>query len=173
MTLKIQNIDLIFIFILATFRPICPSAFFGCLMLNPRVHKNWDVYGTKTSDMIVERSISWFVEDIRFINPPNPLWIVRQGYMAQWIRRLVGRCSLVKSSAGSIPTTGKNNNGYLLQRNTCIWLGLTELEQSIPLVQVKASVQDSEFDIKHLKKAEGHRGRNVTSIKMRSVVQIF
>ena len=48
-----------------------------------------------------------------------------------------------------------------------------------PGVQIKGSVQDSvltpEFNMKHLKKAEGHIGCNVVhiTIKMRSIVQMF
>ena len=46
---------------------------------------------------------------------------------------------------------------------------------STPVVQIKGSVQDSvwtpEFDMKHLMKAKGHIGRNVSiTIKMRSIV---
>ena len=47
------------------------------------------------------------------------------------------------------------------------------------MVQIKNSVRDSvwtpEFDMRHLKKAEGHIGLNIGSvtIKMRSIVKIF
>ena len=56
---------------------------------------------------------------------------------------------------------------------------LTELEQSTPVVQIKGSVRDSvwipEFDMKHVKTAEGHIDRNVViiRIKTRLIVQIF
>ena len=51
-----------------------------------------------------------------------------------------------------------------------------ELEQSIPVVQIKGSLRDSvwtsEFHIKYLKKAKGHIGQNFVIItKMRSIVQ--
>ena len=48
-----------------------------------------------------------------------------------------------------------------------------------PEVQIKGSVRDSvwtpEFDMEHLKKAEGHINRSLVSItiKMRSIVQLF
>ena len=54
-----------------------------------------------------------------------------------------------------------------------------KIEQSTLMVQVKGSVQDSvwtpKFNMKHLKKAEGHISQNVViiTIKMRSIVQIF
>ena len=63
-------------------------------------------------------------------------------------------------------STGKTNEEYL--HNTCTQSWLTDLEQFTPGVQIKGSVRDSvwtpEFDIKHLKKAKGHIGRNFVII---------
>ena len=92
---------------------------------------------------------------------------------------MVGRFFCVKSSAGSIPTTGQTNKQYLLELNTCTQSWLIELEQFNPGVQVKVSVRDSMltpgFIMKQLKKAEGHIGRNVViiTIIMRVMVRIF
>ena len=47
----------------------------------------------------------------------------------------------------------------------CLLARLTELKQSTPVVQINGSVWDSlwtpEFEMKHLKKDQGHTGRNV------------
>ena len=60
---------------------------------------------------------------------------------------------------------------YLLKLNTCVQSWLTELEQSTLVVQIKVSVRHSvripEFDMKHLKKAEGYISRNVVSITIK------
>ena len=66
--------------------------------------------------------------------------------------------------AGSIAATDTNNNGHLVQLNTCNLSWLTELEQSIPEVKRKGFVRTPEFHMKHLKKAEGQINLNFMSI---------
>ena len=58
-------------------------------------------------------------------------------------------------------------------------LAFFRCSMSNSVVQINVSVQGSvwtpEFDVKYLKKADGHIGRNVViiTIKMRSIVRIF
>ena len=127
-----QTVDLIFIVILTTFQPICPSAFFRCFRSNSGVHTV-----SQTEPFISTTGID-------YSNPVN-----------------LGQAQVFRYSK------------YLFVIATWCW------DWTGNLVQIKGSVWDSvltpEVDMKHLKKVEGHIGRNIVSItiKMRLIVQIF
>ena len=58
---------------------------------------------------------------------------------------------------------------------SCVLAG-QKLDPSTPVVQIKDSVGDSvgihEFDMRHLKKAERHTGRNIMSIKLKMLSMV-
>ena len=62
---------------------------------------------------------------------------------------------------------------YNIISNTCTRSWFTELKQSTLVVQIKGPARDSvwtpEFDIKNLKKAEGHIDRNVMIITIKKM----
>ena len=88
--------------------------------------------------------------------------------------------SLRQMSLPDDSKTGRNKKKKKIKRMLNITKHLlTELEKSTPAVQITDSVKDSvwtpEFDMKHLKKAEGYIVWNIVSItiKMRSIVRIL
>ena len=86
---------------------------------------------------------------------------------------ILNACALKKKSGNLLKAP---RNSFFLSYLLLWWI---ELEQSAPLIQINGSVRDSvwtpEFDMKHVKKVEGHIDQNLVSvtIRMRSIVEIF
>ena len=89
----------------------------------------------------------------------------------RWFPKLLRRQSVIWRLHVQSSLQASNNTGIF---NTCTRLWLTESEQATPVVSIKDVVRSSvklpEFD-KHLKKAGGHIGQNVVTIKMKTIVR--